>query len=358
MTQPKVVDLFSGVGGFSLGFEQAGFDVALAIDDHEITLDTYKKNFPETTAEQLDLADASRREILDLLPVGKEEIDVVIGGPPCQGFSFMGNQDPDDPRNELLERFGEHVVSINPDYFVAENVTGLLSDVGKEYLSRFMEIVNSGGYNVVRPVRTLDAANFGVPQNRERVIILGYKSGIAPPQYPDSSVHDNSVSDALGDLPDSLLSANIDNGVYRDGLDDPSEYVVELNGWRNTPENTDGITGLEPVSHTDRVRNRFATVEPGESDDVSHFHRLHPEEKSNTLRAGSSRDRGTHTPARPIHPSAPRCITVREAARLQSFPDWFEFHQTKYHGLRQIGNSVPPLLAKHIGEELISHISN
>ena len=132
-----------------------------------------------------------------------------------------------------------------------------------------------------------------------------------------------------------------------------SRYIHELNSWEKTHnESINGLSGCSPVEHQEHVRERYDSVKPGERDEVSHFERLKLGGKSPTLRAGSNKSRGTHTGARPIHPIAPRVITVRESARLQSFPDWFQFHETKYYGIRQVGNSVPPLLAKQIAGEV------
>lgn len=356
MSKPTVIDLFCGVGGFSLGFEQSGFDVTLAVDDHEITLDTYQDNFPNTITKQLDLSTTNASEILDECGLDIGDADVVIGGPPCQGFSVMGNKNPDDDRNKLLTKFADHIVELQPDYFVMENVTGLLSDIGREHFEEFKSIILNGGYSIVEPVQILDAADYGVPQNRERVIVLGYDDRLSQPEYPEHSDLDISVEEALSGIPNELNSVDIQQGSYQDTIDDTNNYLEQLNQWDpQTPTEVSELTGMDPVNHSEKVRERFEAVDPGKKDEISQYHRLDPESKANTLRAGSSRDRGTHTPARPIHPTAPRCITVRESARLQSFPDWFQFHPTKYHGLRQIGNSVPPMLSKNIADELITN---
>lgn len=351
--QPVTVDLFSGVGGFSLGFEVAGFSVNVAIDNSEPAVNTYRRNFPNTTVKELDLSDSSSREILDGTGLDESNVDVVIGGPPCQGFSVMGKRDPDDERNRLLLDFAEYIVSFSPDYFVMENVEGLASGDARSYLDEFLDRVGDTGYEKVEPVRVLNAANFGVPQNRNRLIIIGYKSGVPKPSYPDEEEKVDSW-DAIQDLPLEPEDSEIVDGVYQGEIGSPSEYVEKINSWSpKSDQLPDGLTGLEPVDHEQRVRDRFDTVEPGSRDEISRYHRLHKKEPSMTLRAGSSRDRGTHTAARPIHPEAPRVITVREAARIQSFPDWFQFHDTKYYGMRHIGNSVPPLLAKKVGETIL-----
>jgi len=265
----------------------------------------------------------------------------------------MGKQKEDDERNKLLLDFARHVLVISPKYFALENVPGLMSEVGENYLNEFLDAVQAGGYSIVRKIQKLNAKEFGVPQDRERVIIIGYKDGLPEPAYPEPSGTEVGSWEAIKDLPNNPENISLQDGVYKETLGDVSDYVEKINSEEPLADDVvDGISGLEPVNHTEEVRKRFEDVKPGEVDNVSRYPRLEKSEPSNTLRAGSSRNRGTHTPARPIHPIAPRCITVREAARLQSFPDWFQFHPTKYHGLRQIGNSVPPLVAKNIATQI------
>lgn len=357
MSGPKTIDLFSGVGGFSLGFSLAEFDVALAVDKNETTLETYRRNFPDKRAVNIDLSQADGEDILAETSLEKGDVDVVIGGPPCQGFSVMGNRDKDDERNGLLLHFARQVVDIAPRYFVMENVKGLNSGDAKDYLERFEETLDSAGFGIVEPLKVLNAKNYGVPQDRERLIVIGYREGEIKPPYPEPINEKTGVRDAIGDIPSNLDSQQIENGVLKSELGEPSPYVRRLNSWKNGSRNLpNGLSGMQPVDHEERIVERFSKVEPGDRDEISSYHRLDPDQPSYTLRAGSGRDRGTHTAARPIHPEDPRVITVREAARLQSFPDWFQFHQTKYHGMRQIGNSVPPLLAFRIGESILDSI--
>lgn len=349
-TRPTVVDLFSGAGGFSLGFHRAGFSIDVAVDNYDEAVEVYNQNFSSAKAQKLDLSEADAKDIFEVVDIDSEDVDIVIGGPPCQGFSVMGKRDPDDERNDLLLRFADIIRDISPSYFVMENVKGLVTGDAEEYLDLFLDLLDEGGFKVVEPIQVLNAANYGVPQNRERVFVLGYKEGMSPPQYPKTRDKSPSVKDAIGDLPSDLAKTELSDGKYMGELGQPSDYVKELNSREPINQwDSDGLSGFDPVNHTEKVRERFSDVEPGENDDVSGYHRLNPDEPANTLRAGSDSERGTHTPARPIHPTNPRVVTVRESARLQSFPDWFEFHETKYHSLRQIGNSVPPILAEKIG---------
>ena len=359
LVRPRVLDLFCGCGGLSLGFRLAGFDVALAVDTYEEALEVYSKNFPNSEIANADLAETDASELFARVNLEPENVDVVVGGPPCQGFSLMGNRDMDDDRNELLLRFAEYVVDVEPDYFVMENVKGLVTGETTAFLASFEDTVTRAGYEIVSPIRCIDATDYGIPQRRERIIVIGHDEEVPAPDYPAELDEEVDVGDAIGDIPAVLTDEEIADGVYSGPLGERSEYVKEINSCPSFAESVaDGLTEMEPVNHTTDVRNRFDEVQPGGVDDVSGFKRLEYDEPANTLRAGSSRDKGTHTPARPIHPEAPRAITVREAARLQTFPDWFQFHGTKYHGLRQIGNSVPPKVAKLIAEEMFEVITD
>lgn len=356
---PKVVDLFCGVGGLSLGFSAAGFDVVSAIDNNEAAVETYSRNFADGSAKCMDLSETEPEEMVSECGLDVEAADFVVGGPPCQGFSLMGNRKVDDERNELLLRFADYISHISPSYFLVENVEGLNVGEAREYLEEFIEKLESSGFEIKEPIESLNASNYGVPQERKRLFILGYQSDVPEPSYPSESSDNPNVWDAIGDLPNDLQSANVKDDLYEGALGEKSDYVEKINSWSPMSKETiTGISGMDPVDHQDRIRERFSTVKPGGTDDISGYPRLEKEGTANTLRAGSSRKRGTHTAARPIHPVEPRVITVREAARLQSFPDWFQFHPTKYHGLRQIGNSVPPLVAKQIAEELKSIIKH
>ena len=212
----------------------------------------------------------------------------------------------------------------------------------------------------------MNALWFGVPQDRERLFLIGARSGSPLPSYPepthqeDREIHDirklpltPTVWDAIGDLPEV---EDYDDLLERDWVDAkfdrPSEYAKSLsmaNGKR-----TLRLTSSLRTIHTPESRMRFAKTPHGCVEEVSRFLKLDPARYCNTLRAGTASDRGAFTSPRPIHPHTPRCITVREAARLHSYPDWFRFHVTKWHGFRQIGNSVPPLLARAVALRVIA----
>lgn len=373
--RPVGVDLYCGVGGMSLGIEQAGFDVVAAVDAEKIHVDTYLKNFPSCNAQCVDLSGVSGEELRARTNIGNRHIDLVFAGPPCQGFSTIGKRQRGDPRNRLLYHLARLIVEFSPSYFVVENVPGIQLGGAKSILDKFVRDVEGNGYAVVKPIQVLDAAEFGVPQRRRRVFILGHRSNLPAPQYPeplhwfdmDGEIDAPTVWDAIGDLPKvGKYRYLLEFDGYKGRLGTPSAYAKVLRGEVRDPEdksshptrNGDGLTGCLRTIHTRDTVDRFDEVAPGDYDVVSRFHRLYGNGLALTLRAGTGPERGSYMAPRPIHPFQNRCITVREAARLHSFPDWFQFHPTKWHGFRQIGNSVPPLMARAVALSIASSLKN
>ena len=365
--KPIGIDLFCGVGGLSLGFKQAGFDVVASVDHDPTNVEMYSKNFPESTCIRADIAKISGKEIRSIARIGNKRVHVVFGGPPCQGFSMIGKRRPNDKRNSLIYEFARLVREIQPSYFVLENVPGILVGNMKSVVDSFIRRVKRAGYSVVEPIGTVNALDFEVPQRRQRVIILGHLRKLPAPSY-SSFVNRNaeskipSVWDAIGDLVTINKSETFYNeDVYTGKLGSCSSYAKVLRGEVRAREKFSprrqaikGLTGCQLVKHTPETVKRFQDTEPATTEPISHFHRLDKGGVAPTLRAGSDRAHGLFTAARPIHPTLPRCITTREAARLHSFPDWFQFHSKKCHALRQIGNSVPPRMSKALAEGLMS----
>jgi DNA (cytosine-5)-methyltransferase 1 len=373
MTQrkrPVGVDLFCCAGGMSLGFEQAGFEVVAAADIEKIHAEVHKENFPDCEVWCGDLSLVSGEQLREKVGLVGQKIDVIFAGPPCQGFSLIGKRMNEDPRNLLLFDLARLIADLAPNYFVVENVAGILLGNAKHTFDKFVNQIERHGYNVVKPIQVLDAAEFGVPQRRKRVFVLGHKAGMAAPQYPkptfprDESGENNgpTVWDAIGDLPRILDYAYLlDSDEYRGDLGKPSAYAKVLRG--ETPDagdmsrkrhtNGNGLSGCLRTVHTVETIRRFNSTKQGTSEKVSRYHRLSKDGVSPTLRAGTGPAQGSFMAPRPIHPFQDRCITVREAARLHSFPDWFHFHPTKWHGFRQIGNSVPPLLARAVARSVL-----
>lgn len=368
MSNPTAIDLFCGVGGMSLGFEQAGFDIVGAYDLESVNVEYHRRNFPHTSSFEADVSKLSGSSIREETKLGLTELDVLFGGPPCQGFSAIGQRRQDDIRSRLLHEFARLVDELQPRYFVVENVRGLTYEYSKPTLDEFLLRVKRAGYSVVEPVAVLDASRFGVPQRRQRVFVLGYRHDQTMPDYPEPThgcpggIPSRTVWDAIGDLPDvSSCPAFFQTDIYEGPLGAGCDYALMLRGELADLEdlslprqaNSKHLTGFLLTEHAPQVVQRFAATEPGTTEKTSRYYRLKFDGLANTLRAGTGPKHGSFTAARPIHPSQPRCITTREAARLHSFPDWFEFHPTKWHGFRQVGNAVPPLLARAVAKSVL-----
>ncbi len=383
--RPICIDLFAGAGGLALGFEQAGFDVAAAVEYDPIHAAIHKLNFPETQVICQDVRELTGEEIRRRAGLGTRSIDVVVGGPPCQGFSLIGYRVLEDPRNELVFHFLRLVAELRPKAFVFENVAGVATGPHQKLLEELFQQFELSGYKVRLPYRILNASHYGVPQDRRRLILLGAKRGIRVPNYPaprtapatngergsrelvEELKPTPTVWDAIKDLPDieqfdRLLSDDMMEPIkYGRG----SSYGLQLRGQERDPTDFSyrraarwrGLSGCLRAEHTEESRRRFTDTAPGNVEPISRFLRLDPQGLCNTLRAGTATDRGAFTSPRPIHPTLARCISVREAARLHSYPDWFRFHKTIWHGFRQIGNSVPPLLGRAIGESIIEALA-
>lgn len=412
MIRPIGIDLFAGAGGLSLGFEQAGFDILAAVEIDPVHCAVHEYNFPHCTTICRSVTEVTGEEIKTRSKIGDRQIDVVFGGPPCQGFSLIGKRLLDDPRNTLVFHFIRLIHELQPKYFVMENVKGMAIGSHKQFICEAIEKFNEYGYKVVAPYQVLNAAYYGVPQNRERLFLIGTRQDLPLPEYPTpiskpagsrkkiASLHAQlpnspTVWEALQDLPDA---DNYPELKHRDWVKadfgKPSAYAQALRdfstledsekcGFGVSPSGANGVslqveqfpktkvaifqdnysyprnydsnllTSSLRTQHTlDSIR-RFKNTQPGETEPISRFLKLDPNGICNTLRAGTASNRGAYTSPRPIHPTFPRCITVREAARLHSYPDWFRFHVTKWHGCRQIGNSVPPLLGQAVATEII-----
>ncbi|MGD1920111.1 MAG: DNA cytosine methyltransferase [Pleurocapsa sp.] len=389
--RPIAVDLFAGAGGMTLGFEQAGFDVLAAVEFDPIHASVHEYNFPFWKTICQSVTDTTGREIREKSAIGDRDIDVVFGGPPCQGFSLMGKRYLDDNRNSLVFHFIRLVLDLKPKLFVMENVRGMTVGKHKEVLRNVIKTFQKHGYQVRENYQVLNAADYGVPQNRRRLFLIGCRQGLNLPDYPEvltrppskkkietsvkSAVRKKvkstnshlpqtpNVQEAISDIPEVNLYPELEHRDWvKADYGQPSLYAGRLRNLILIEDdyaypreyNPKLLTCSRRTKHTAKTIARFAATNPGKSDRISHFHRLDLNGLCNTLRAGTASNRGAYTSPRPIHPITPRCITVREAARLHSYPDWFMFHATKWHGFRQIGNSVPPLLAKAVARQIIN----
>ncbi len=360
--RPIGIDLFAGAGGLSLGFEQAGFDVCAAVEIDPIHCAIHHFNFPTTTTICRDVRLIDGSEVRKLAGIEKREIDVVFGGAPCQGFSMIGKRALDDPRNQLVYHFVRLIGELSPKYFVFENVRGLTLGTHRRFLEEVIESLADLGYNVVKDYRVLNAKDYGVPQDRKRLFLMGAKKGCQLPSYPLQGGK-ATVWEAIGDLPDAdMYPELIDRDYVECNFNSNSIYSKKLRGLLKESDNfgylrhfnNSILTSSMRTVHTTISQERFSATPFGKTEPISRFLKLDPNGVSNTLRAGTGSDHGAYTSPRPIHPYLPRVITVREAARLHSYPDWFRFHVTKWHGFRQIGNSVPPLLGRAVARSIIN----
>jgi DNA (cytosine-5)-methyltransferase 1 len=374
IVRPIGIDLFAGAGGLSLGFEQAGFDIAAAIEIDPVHAAVHAFNFPDCAVIPHSVTELTGDAIRSAAGIGERKVDVVFGGAPCQGFSLMGRRAFDDPRNSLVKDFVRLVHELDANYFVFENVKGLTLGKHRKFLDELIEEFDHVGYEVKRDWRVLNACDYGVPQDRQRLFLLGAKKNLAVPEYPEPTTskpgrgtgrlpNAPTCADALHDLPDAESFRNLVDcdEVETKKWRKPSAYAKLMRceipqGWGfgyQREWNPNVLTSSMRSDHTQTSRRRFAETSPGEVEPISRFLKLPRNGVSNTLRAGTDAARGAFTSPRPIHYRWNRCITVREMARLHGFPDWFRFNGTKWHGARQIGNAVPPPLAKAVAAQII-----
>lgn len=362
MARPIGIDLFAGAGGLSLGFEQAGFDVVAAVEIDPIHCATHEYNFPKCKTICASVIGLTGDDIREVSGIGGREIDVVFGGAPCQGFSMIGKRALDDNRNQLVFHYVRIVRELQPKYCVFENVKGLTLGKHAQFLSELVEALSEAGYKVLLPYKVLNARRFGVPQSRERLFLMAARLDQTLPEYSEELDTVVTVREAISDLPNADdFSVLEDSDTVEVNWHTDSDYALRLRGMLVDETDFSYKRIFDPnllscsliTTHTEKSKQRFRDTAPGKTESVSRFLRLDPEGVCNTLRAGTDSARGAHTSPRPIHPLYARVLTVREAARLHSYPDWFRLHATKWHGFRQIGNSVPPLLGRAVASSVI-----
>jgi DNA (cytosine-5)-methyltransferase 1 len=311
-----------------------------------------------------------------LVGIGDRPVDCVFGGPPCQGFSLIGQRALEDPRNSLVLEFVRIVAELRARTFVFENVKGLTVGKQRAFLDELVAAFDAAGYAVRLPWKVLDAADYGTPQHRQRLILMGARKGEPLPSYPTPATNaadakrpvegrkaGPTAHDAIGDLPDVEKFASLAEGdsVRTHAFGEPSPFAAELRCKTNEAWHFGYVRNWNPgiltssarTVHTAISKRRFAETKPGSVEPISRFFKLAPGGLCNTLRAGTDGARGAFTSPRPIHYAYARCVTVREMARLHGYPDWFRLHATKWHGGRQIGNSVPPPLARAVAAEVM-----
>ena len=346
-----MIDLFAGVGGLSLGFEMCGFEVILANEYDASIAEAYIKN---RNNPNMIVDDITKLPIGATFSKYKGKVDLVVGGPPCQGFSAKGQRKSiNDSRNFLFRYFVNVVATVEPLYFVMENVPGLLTTENGYFKKELMELFADLGYVVNAEV--LCAANYGVPQNRNRAVIIGKRNADTPVQMPKR--HDNSTTiwDAISDLAylDSGEGDEIQN--YRTEPQSPYQKMLR--------RNSDLLYNHVATKHSTIALERLAMIPPKGGKEY-----LPPEHLTKSIYSGTwermdaddisvtiTTRFDTPSSGKFTHPYLNRAITVREAARIQSFPDTFRFYGTKSSQMKQVGNAVPPLLAKAIAEAIIKN---
>ncbi|WP_208854794.1 DNA cytosine methyltransferase [Caulobacter segnis] len=342
----KLVELFCGTGGFSRGAHAAGFEVAVAYDLDKTLTSSYEINFPQTKLRHEDVGELTGDKIR--AEVG-DEVFGLFGGPPCQGFSDIGRRDVSDPRRLLLGHFFRLVKEVKPAFFIMENVRGLKYSDSLPLLTDAIASVQED-YKVSEP-EVFNAADFGAATVRNRIFVVGIRKDIGATfdraellklRRPAAT-----VQQAIEDLESAVEMTPSESlqGFDRwkiEGKAEPSSYASKLRAKDCV------FTGHMATAHTPAVVRRFSEVAPGAFDLVGRHPRLKPDGQCPTLRAGTGSDRGSYQAVRPIHPKFNRVITVREAARLQGFPDDHVFHPTIWHSFRMIGNSVSPIMAEAV----------
>jgi DNA (cytosine-5)-methyltransferase 1 len=313
-----LISLFCGGGGLDLGLNLAGFSTRVCSDLSPSFVDSVVKNLPHAIGIAEDAMKLTGKRLLKL--AATEEIDLMAAGPPCQSFSILGRRGAlDDPRGKLALKYFDLIAEVRPRAFIFENVPGLLSvNGGGDWRLLYEYAQKKTKYDL--HLARLNAFQFGIPQYRERVVLVGFREKNADFSFPKR---------ASGPLAAELAKQMPQTGV-------PSTWA--LAGVQALPNHQIRI-------HGERVRARYRLIQPGDRDRIDHTDRIDGDRPSGTVLVGSGAGGG-----RPhIHPLEDRVITVREAARLQSFPDWYIFRGTATAQYRQVGNAVPPLMAYEVG---------
>ncbi len=326
----KYIDLFSGSGGFSLGFDAKGFQNVFSVDIEPSFCETYKHNFPDHRLIQQDICDLSDEEIAQLK--GSNEVDVVIGGPPCQGFSMAGNigrKFVDDPRNRLFKEFVRVVKVVKPKFFVMENVARLYGHNKGGTRSEIIKDFENLGYKV--DCKILNSADFGVPQVRKRAIFIGTRTS-SDILFPEKSVNKYvTVEEALTKYPplNSGEESAIPNHI---AMTHSAQMLKKMSFVKDGGGRNEIPIELRPTSGDIRKYIRYKSNEPA------------------VCVTGDMR--------KIFHYEQNRALTVRELARLQSYPDDFIFKGAKISQQQQVGNSVPPKMAEAIAQAIIQMREN
>ena len=349
------VDLCAGAGGLTRGLRQAGFEVGIAVEVNQYTATTYRANFPEIDLIQDDLEQVATTLLKRKLQESGH-LGALVAGLPCQGFSESNRRtrSTTNPRNHLYREFLRFLRALTPHWFIIENVAGITTLQSGAFLQRILRAFRSAGYKVVWEV--LNASHFGVPQDRRRAFLVGNRLGIdfkfPTPLRQKDRERQNLVRDAIADLPILRNGASVDSREYRIAWDDSSGYTKNLRA-----RGKQNVTGNIVSRNTDRVLARYKHIKPGSNWsaipkrlmrnytelDACHtgiYYRLEWNAPSKVI--------GNFRKNMLIHPTQQRGLSIREAARLQSFPDSHVFLGPLNDRQQQVGDAVPPLLAEAV----------
>ncbi|TAH33389.1 MAG: DNA cytosine methyltransferase [Alphaproteobacteria bacterium] len=332
--QYTALSLFSGGGGLDLGFSAAGFSIGCSndIDSYScntLLLNSGRKNFyNHIHSINADIRKITASTLLKASNLEPSNIDIILGGPPCQAFSIFGQRKGlDDPRGNLVWEYLRIIKEVQPKAFVFENVAGLKSIHGGKLYQEMLERLSLNGKYAVS-AHSYQMADFGIPQFRDRVFVVGARNGRTVPEMQPTHG------------PNSTLASK--------------SYKTAKNALRNLPAPGKGssLPNHSGRKHSERIVARYKNLEFGERDPKTRINKLHPDRPSFTIIVGSDKGGGKGH----VHPFEPREVTPRESARMQTFPDWWEFHGSGRHVIRQVGNAVPPLFAALFAEHVKVHV--
>lgn len=370
--RPTALSLFAGAGGCSLGFQQAGFNVLFATDINDNAVASYRHNFPETPCEVADIRDLGPEVLLEKIGLRSGELDVLLGGPPCQGFSSAGMKSAEDPRNSLVQHYVRLLEGMRPKWFIMENVEGLLTNDGGTHVRDALQAFIKAGYIV--NLEKIYAQGYGVPQRRKRVLIVGNRLG-HDFIFPEASTMfsgnifrkgEFTFSTATSDLPPATTKAG-DPLSYTRTPDNELQAYLRGNAKAVTDHfspllsdlQLERVRGLAPgqtmkdlperlqhASFQKRANRRVMDGTPVErrGGSPSGLKRFFADEPSLTITSAATREF--------VHPKEDRLLTLRECARLQTFPDSFVFVGSAPSRIQQIGNAIPPILARTVAEHI------
>lgn len=347
-----VGDLFAGVGGMSEGFRMAGYDIAFAVEFDKDIAGAYQLNHKGTDVRAENICEIDVEALHNKHP----HVDVIIGGPPCQGFSQKGKRlSLNDPRNFLFQQYVRFVAEFKPKYFVLENVPGIITTSNGYFKDQIVDAFNNLGYTVNYGV--LSAVDFGVPQDRHRAVFIGYLGGKKIDLPKPNGMH-TTIQEAIYDLP--FIASGEGTEVADYDKQPMSAYQKMMR------KGSDKLHNHTATAHSKLALERLALIPKGAGKEV-----LPTEHRTKSIYSGTwsrmiedgvsvtiTTRFDTPSSGRFTHPILDRCVTTREAARIQSFPDTFIFYGTKTIQMKEVGNAVPPLLAKAIAEQILSTVNN